>query len=679
MARDDYFTPIGVLRRGVILKFYPDTYEVDVKFFHSSAFTSTSDDVITVPFPSNIVSNELFIGHYPQPGTQVLLGIGEGNKYYIVSMFSLDFTVFPEIKENSILIAAKDNRIEVTKENGIKIGSDYYHNYIDPTASKSYSHINENYFITEASRTVTGTIKRDRLPNNKISPESRLYDIDFDNFLKEVTLDPNMSGSDNSTFNGIKNPPFVEKREIVHEFAFTYNVEDDFKESQKYVENSKENSNEVFYDRRISRANALDLNYYNPNHFIETIKGTVVDIFGNILDLNRNVLNIDTFKDSQDIVKSYNDIKAAHKNALAYHFEINTKKTDFISDILNTNNRIKSRSNLFVDIDKEGQFKINIPASSNTGNIPLNARYENISVIKSQVTSENPNKLQYNTKDVDNQKDIYHSGFGIGSVGIYDDKGNVKSPPNGFNYGISDEDVVYLKSGTVHHNIFGTVSYGFDYTDSSIDVSKFNYKHFIYEAVEGPENNIITNLLTASLVAQSSNENYENNLLISKIITSGPNANAGGRSGSINLDGFLELNIGANTSDRQSLWLDLAGGMLANIGRDRNNLSVAAHLDGDLRIDIGGSTIDDDPRFTATKGFVNSFRAGALDIRVFDDNNVATIFRIDRNGVQILTPSRLTIASNQDIAIRSGGNISLEAGNVFVQERLVQKGTLDTI
>jgi hypothetical protein len=67
MARDDYFTPIGVLKRGEILKFYPDTYEVDVKFFHSSAFFSSNDDIITVPFPSNIISDGLFIGHYPQP------------------------------------------------------------------------------------------------------------------------------------------------------------------------------------------------------------------------------------------------------------------------------------------------------------------------------------------------------------------------------------------------------------------------------------------------------------------------------------------------------------------------------------------------------------------------------------------------------------------------------------
>ena len=43
----------------------------------------------------------------------------------------------------------------------------------------------------------------------------------------------------------------------------------------------------------------------------------------------------------------------------------------------------RQRSRFFIDIDKEGQFKLNVPASSEKGNVPILTRYENYSTINS--------------------------------------------------------------------------------------------------------------------------------------------------------------------------------------------------------------------------------------------------------------------------------------------------------
>jgi hypothetical protein len=61
------------------------------------------------------------------------------------------------------------------------------------------------------------------------------------------------------------------------------------------------------------------------------------------------------------------------------------------------------------------------------------------------------------------------------------------------------------------------------------------------------------------------------------------------RSGQVNLDGSLELNIGANTIDRQSLWLDTAGGIVGNVGRDLNNNSLILGMDGNAFVQVGSN------------------------------------------------------------------------------------------
>jgi hypothetical protein len=153
------------------------------------------------------------------------------------------------------------------------------------------------------------------------------------------------------------------------------------------------------------------------------------------------------------------------------------------------------------------------------------------------------------------------------------------------------------------------------------------------------------------------------------IIVAGSKANAGGRSGSINLDGSLEVNIGSNTVDRQSLWLDTAGGIVANVGRDLQGRSAIMSMNGDVYLQIGGFGVQGDQRFPS----MNGSRGGTFDIRVMDNGGQCHIIRFDNNGITIMSHGNLQIHSAQDLTLTADHNMTIDAETLTVQERGVLK------
>ena len=143
----------------------------------------------------------------------------------------------------------------------------------------------------------------------------------------------------------------------------------------------------------------------------------------------------------------------------------------------------------------------------------------------------------------------------------------------------------------------------------------------------------------------------------------------------MNFDGSLELSLGANAVDRQSLWLDTAGSIIANIGRDKNFISGAISLDGDLMVQIGGYGITSDSRF---KQLNNTYRGGALDIRVLNDGFTVSVIRIDKNGITVATPGNLALKGRK-VTISAEENLILEADSVSIQDRLVSKYPINSI
>lgn len=670
--------PVGLLKTGTIKSYDPQSGTIKVKLNIISAMRTSQ--IVDVPVPhSMFYNNGVFIGTYPQPGTPVVLAQGSGSQWYFISYLADNPGLVPEVELGKILIRSDDNsKITLDKSNNIILGSDDIRIHLNPKDNIFSSNFHEEYHFTQASRHVNGAVKRDLKLNNKISQSLKLeYEL-YNPYYYKIGMDPSATVNISSSPN--KNPGFVENREVVYEFEYASNVSADLTESSLYSKDKNTNAEDFnFINRRDSRADTLSLTLASPNYLMETIKGTVVDIFGNILDLNRLPIpvgkdkNTITSTDTKEKVDSFFNIKELERKSIAYHFEINSRKdlsgktSASIKDILDiesNNDYARNRSRFFIDVDKEGQFKINVPASSEKGNIPLLTRYENYSTFG----TDNPDKLEFR----DDNLDIFLDSFASPHINR---NSNSQLPLDSSNRGsitLMNGDTIAtptdrltnqnIKHGTAHHDILNTcyslsqvgfIDYQNDAADSTyrcIDVDEITNAN---NTTSGPDlNNIVTNVIPIS----------------------GDNAMAGGRSGQINLDGSLELNIGANTIDRQSLWLDTAGGIVSNIGRDRKYRSLVSNLDGDVYIQVGGNGVTNtDSRFIGPNQPINTYKGAVFDIRVLNDSYQATMIRIDKNGIQILSPAFIKLHASQGIKMTSDADISIESESLTLQGRLVQK------
>ena len=670
MANDiNMFDPaIGTLRVGAITD-TSDLARGRVKVKLRNAPYHQPD--VSIYIPQNIaLSNGLFIGAKPTRGTPVVLGIDTTNQYYFVSYYVEDPETLPTLKNDEILISAdRDTKISLNKSNqDIYIGSLTNKLHINTNHNLFTTVFSDQHHFTQASRKINGLIKRERRDNTEYTHfdlNSRLTNDDYDSKYQIVCLDP--SASHNPALSGSdKNPSFVESREIIYEFEDAAQVKNDIYEASLYNATNTYNSY-GFTNRRKSKADTLSLSLAYPNYLIETVKGTVVDIFGNILDLNRFPIPVGKDKNtinsnnSTNKYQSFLKIKELERRSLAYHFEINARKdfskqtsTSNISDLFGLNAKFpdadygRLRSRFFVDIDKEGQFKLNVPASSEKGNVPLLTRYENYSTISTE-DNNNPDKIIYRDDLLDILHDSFASpimDFGEGATaGNYKDvPGSVTIKENSAIIPLQDRRYqnVHMKHGTAYHDILNTC-----YAHQKNVF--LNYTH---------DKTLNTNLFSNIPLLKN---------VVKDTVTIGENA--GGRSGSINFDGSIEMNIGANTSDRQSLWLDTAGGIVANVGRDLNSRSAAVSMNGDVFIQIGGRGVVGDSRFVKQQ---NGQISAVLDLRVFSDGLSVTMIRIDNTGVTIMTPNNLNIHARSEIKINAS-KIDIDAEYCTIMGRSVKK------
>jgi hypothetical protein len=477
-------------------------------------------------------------------------------------------------------------------------------------------------------------------------------------------MDPTITPNDIIT-GSTKNPPFTEDREMTYEFQYQSEIVDDVNESNRYAKTpaSSQNTNYTFPNRRISRADTLSLSLVSPNYLIENTKGTVVDIFGNILDLNRYPLPIGQKQNtinptvSTDKQKSFLLIKALERKSLAYHWELNARKdltgTSPINAVSSSDNYARLRSRFFLDIDKEGQFKLNVPASSETGNVPLLTRYENYSTFGSD-DNGNPDKLVYRTDGIDIYQDSFASpALSAGDAGFLpsSDKSRGSIKVTDGNTQITPIDRLTgspIKHGMVYHDILQTC---------------FTHQNNQFISYGGPGEPGITPIdVSYSGIPKLTN------VASSTIVTSGSGANAGGRSGSINFDGSIEFNIGANTVDRQSLWLDTAGGTVINLGRDINGRSLIAATGGDFFLQVGGFGVLGDSRFASQD---NSVKGAVLDLRILGSGGICHMIRCDDTGVTVMTPGKMQLHSKAAMTLSSDTSIDISAPNVNILQRPV--------
>lgn len=674
--------PVGLLKRGTIVGYHQDSNLMDVQLVESQAVKGSRPLPVKVPAPPALFyNNGLFIGTLPAMYSTVVVGQGVGGQYYFVSHLTEDLASVPTVNLGELLIQGnQQTQIKLDVNNNITLGSSNNSLHLNTGSTKfpktnliTLNFENENR-LTQGYRSIGGLVKRDLRPNNQFDSDTKLENDDYDPYYKIIGLDPSSTSND-VIIGAAKNPPFIEHRELVYEFQYQSSVDDDISEANKYsTTNSFTNTvNFAAPNRRHSRADTLSLSLVAPNYLIETVKGTVIDIFGNILNLNRSPLPIgidpnSTIKPSisTNQSQSFTNIKQIERKSLAYHFEINARKDpqplfsqqspplDINAD--NYNAKLQ-RSRFHFDVDKEGLFKLNVPATSEVGNIPLLVRYENYSTFGTE-DNNNPNKLWFRNDNLDIFLDSFASpeqtpdlsgGFNLsvdrGSIALMD--GNANAAP------LDRLTNTHIRHGQPFHDILQTCP------------AQQNNQTLNYQSQEN------VNPLDLSYIQPLTN-------VVSKTIRVSGNsaplnggANAGGRSGSINLDGSLEMSLGANTIDRQSLWLDTAGGIVANIGRDINQRSAILNMNGDVYMQIGGFGVSGDARF-ASLGQDGNYGA-VLDLRVSSGGGYVHMIRCDQRGITIISPGYIALQAKGDLKISAGGNIEIEGAAVNIQQRMVLK------
>jgi hypothetical protein len=660
----------GLLRLGIIVDFDSDYSRVQVylgAFKEYNAIKQDYNNIISAQLPVNYFAvgtnppKLAFVGGYPESGTPVIVGQAEAGTWYILGVLAKDPAALnllgpkvPDIEQGSYVIQYDDTFFKINQSDGIVIGEHGNSLTLDTRRDVLSNTFDNNYSFTEASRTIEGIVRRDTFPNERYASSLRETSLDYNDTLKIIGLDPIAKENWSNVGSSIRNPARTEKRETIYEFGRSFNVLSNEQEFLSYKDGQNINVGDIV-NRRESRADALSLSLVSPNHLMETIKGTVVDIYGNILDINRSVIplgqieklsikKIKTNLQEQDPLGNvFENIKKLERREIAYHFEINAKKdTVGAPDISDKSDFARIRSRFFIDIDKEGTFKVNVPASSETGNVHLLTRYENYSTVNPNDKTKDPNDLVFNQ----NSRDILIESFigDNGVVEIIDELNGNAAPIDRFS---TENSPLYIKHGTAYHNISNTC-----YT--------FQNNSIVYERIA------TTNLATGRVVNKT-------DVVSKKLKISGDNANGGGRSGSINFDGSIEINIGANTVDRHSLWLDLQGAMIANVGRDlRNNISAALQFDGEVLIQSGGSTPDNDSRFPNIT-VNNGNKPGVIDLRVITQSGKVNVIRIDNEGVSIHSESRIVMYSNGDMMFRSTGTINIDGERVLINNRIVRR------
>jgi len=670
MAQDSNES-VGLLQRGTIVSYDQGTGILKVKLANAPVIKGQQTVPVSVQAPHALFyNNGLFIGTFPVYGTPVIVGQGTGGQYHFVSFLAEDIQKgfnqkVPDLNLGTLLIQSNRNTIvTLDVKNNIILGSPVNNIHIHTDSNYVSTNFYSEYNFTQASRKVNGVIKRDTKLNTQFTQESKLEGDDYDSKFKIIGLDPTVpvtdiiSGSD-------KNPPLVENREITYEFQYISDIDNDLTESTRYGKASESSAIKFkFPNRRVSRVDTLSLSLVSPNYLIETVKGTVVDIFGNLLDLNREMLSIGqgqtTIKSEQstDKVKSFLLIKELERKSLAYHFEINARKnltstkggTPILPDVNSNDDYARIRSRFFLDIDKEGQFKLNVPASSEKGNIPLLTRYENYSTFGTD-DNNNPNKLVFRNDN----RDIFQDSFATEALTAVSSgflkpknkaKGSIKLIGTD-NHDAAPTDRItkqVIKHGMAYHDILQTC------------FTHQNKQYITYASPAYITPGIVNSITSLDKVASDT------------IIVSGDNAKAGGRSGSINFDGSIEMNIGANTIDRQSWWLDTAGSVVANIGRDIKGRSIIAATGGDFVLQVGGFGIEGDSRFSKEN---NSVKGAILDLRILTNGGRCHIIRCDDNGIIIMSPSNISIHAKGGLALTSDTKIRIEAPEVQIQRRTV--------
>ncbi len=598
-------------RPAIVDSFDPDSNTVTYRF---ADFSDGIRHTSIAPHP--FVSNGWGIFAGPTPNTCMLMTHSGSSGHIPVatkphsaysplsgSITNMQVTErkYPRLEPGDLVLQGlAGSKITLTKS-GIQLKNtgDTYITY-DANLGISNEYFKHKYINTEAYRSISGTIKRDlrSRPRESELNADKLFSLDYEQELTIIGRNPELRNltltsrtSRSSEEAAIRNPALAEHRLHVYEYALSEMTGTLAEERDRLPPETDPSFLNQPSRRDLRRTDVLNMGPQVPNMLYEQIIGTTVDIYGNILDLNRNKI---LFAAKGDDKKGEANEKNSSQNlgaldletnlkllrrSVKYHLELNSKKKDtsFKAAQLDAGDGLDaigySHSRFTIDVDGEGLTKINIPSSSNTGNIPLLSRYINTYDKPNNDDSQNANNVSYVDET---QTDIQHFGFGSGEG---NDLGPDYAPPD-----ILTENTT-VKYRTAYHDIIATAK------DTGV-----------------------TEPISDTL---------------GKSITDAQKANAGGRSLHANLDGSAELNIGRDVVDNKSLVLDTAGSAVVRVGKDKNDNSLVTELDGNIYVQVGGSAVGEDeivdnPQFTIkikSGDDTNTISIGEEGITIFSGKN----------------------------------------------------------
>jgi len=187
---------------------------------------------------------------------------------------------------------------------------------------------------------------------------------------------PGFKAAPVSLFGGKRNPALSEYRLVVNEISEA----DYFRGWDQEASLVRTNSTSKFSTKKevraISQENALHL---APHQLVEVIAGNVVNSRGEVLDSNYGRVSIGDslgHPSGTDLILGYEEGRLKSRRGIGYHFQVSTNSL--------SSKTSNSRDNFVLSIDKEGALKANIPATSNTGNIP----YPNFAEFYSEKTDK---------------------------------------------------------------------------------------------------------------------------------------------------------------------------------------------------------------------------------------------------------------------------------------------------
>jgi hypothetical protein len=662
-------TPLSYSVRVGIIKSVGRTY-IDFQFLDR-----LDDQTFRVPTPHPYAGRGGGFLAGIEKDSLVLVANGPGEKWYCVAVipdhnfyFNLDGAIdikehetpYTRLNEGELSIKSNQgSKIDLVNSGNILIDAGIGLSSADIELSREsnalFTRVDNNYSFTEAGRIIEGVIKRDMGSLERSTDTDTVNFLDsetYERLLSEIGRFPENEVQDRTTKlikQAVRNPPLIEKRELIYEYVNSTDVRH-IEDEIKYYTDSVGEALDVQTSpssRNSRRTDVLNLNQRNFNHLIEKVEGTLVDIYGNILDINRNIINIPTIENVNTKIgidkKGLKRVYDHHRRAVKFHYEINSRKDIDSSEPAEsdkTKNNAKNFSRWSVDVDSEGLTKINIPSSSETGNIPVLSRYF---TSRDETDEENRSKERGDFRDQD-RRDIRIKQFGAKSGNDFGGQGI-----NNSDYAPKTIDNSSVTVGTAYHDLMNIAESIFSNGGALVDPSRVPNV-----STDGPMSESVSNKIPD--------------------IGAIPEANAGGRSLHLNLDGSMEMSVGADTVDKKSMVIDTQGGVISHFGMDRNGRSIIQQTDGDIIIQVGGSTTSNDDRFDTEQS-----RPGRIEIHLNrSGQGTSQKILIDENGMTFDVQGNMMLKSSGDMILDSGSRLLLNGELIFaygatgVEERKIE-------